>query len=289
MKVSGPALALLEIESIARGMVVADALVKRAPVELALAEPVSPGKYLLLFSGGVAETEEAFKAGIEAAGSTLLDKLFLSRPAPRLLEALKDKFDETWGDSFAIVETHSAASTLRAADSALKRAEVWVRRLHLARGIGGKGYFVLTRALDMIEAAVEASAAAIEPQLLGAAEVTPRPPPDIQRWAVQRRTLDLGMASGESDYWGRGYGSESPGLILDYGFKTHGLHTITLKVFSSNSAAIRAYEKAGFRRMGERREGHRANGEIWNILFMDCLFSDRELAADGQHSQSRRG
>jgi microcompartment protein CcmL/EutN len=184
MKVSGPALALLEIESIARGIVVADALVKRAPVEFALADPVSPGKYLLLFSGGVAETEEAFKAGVDVAGSTLLDKLFLSGPEPRLLEALREKFDETWGDSFAIVETHSVASTLLAADSALKRAEVWVRRLHLARGIGGKGYFVLTGSLDMIEAALEAAAASIEPRLLVAAEVIQRPHRDIKGWGL---------------------------------------------------------------------------------------------------------
>ena len=44
----GPALALLELDSIARGYVVADAVVKRAPVTLSLAEAVTPGKYLLL-------------------------------------------------------------------------------------------------------------------------------------------------------------------------------------------------------------------------------------------------
>ena len=98
----------------------------------------------------------------------------------------------------------------------------------------------------------------------------------------QNRSADFGMAIGEKDFWGRGYGTESTGLILDYGFKTLGLHNIMLQVFSSNTAAIRAYEKAGFRRMGERRDAHRANGEIWNILFMDCLPGDRKLATEGQ-------
>jgi RimJ/RimL family protein N-acetyltransferase len=98
----------------------------------------------------------------------------------------------------------------------------------------------------------------------------------------QHRTADFGMAIGEKDFWGRGYGTESTGLILDYGFKTLGLNNIMLQVFSSNTAAIRAYEKAGFRRMGERRQGHRASGEIWNILFMDCLPSDRKLAIEGR-------
>jgi RimJ/RimL family protein N-acetyltransferase len=98
----------------------------------------------------------------------------------------------------------------------------------------------------------------------------------------QHRTADFGIAIGEKDFWGRGYGTESAGLILDYGFKTLGLHNIMLQVFSSNSSAIRAYEKAGFRRMGERREAHHVSGEIWNILFMDCLPSDRKLAIEGR-------
>ena len=52
---SGPALGLLELESLARGVVVADALVKQAAVHIALAEPVTPGKYLLVFTGAEAE------------------------------------------------------------------------------------------------------------------------------------------------------------------------------------------------------------------------------------------
>lgn len=178
--VNGPALALLELDSIARGILAGDVVVKRAPVLIALAEPVSPGKYLLLFGGGVAETEESLKAGIEAAGTSLLDKLFLPQAASQLLEGLRGKFDQTWADSFGMVETHSVASTLLAADSALKRAEVSLRRLHLARGIGGKGYFVLAGALDMIQVAVEAAASSIEPHLLLTTEVIQSPHPDIK-------------------------------------------------------------------------------------------------------------
>ncbi|HVE81255.1 MAG TPA: BMC domain-containing protein, partial [Myxococcales bacterium] len=45
----GPALAVIELDSIARGFVVADALLKRARAKIGLAEPVSPGKFVLLF------------------------------------------------------------------------------------------------------------------------------------------------------------------------------------------------------------------------------------------------
>ncbi|MHB8875509.1 MAG: BMC domain-containing protein [Myxococcaceae bacterium] len=175
MNVPGPAIGFFELESIARGMVVADALVKRAPVTLSLAEPVTPGKYLLLFSGGVGEVEESFKEGLEIAGSTVLDKLFLPQVAAGLVRALSAHFREEWGESVGIVETHTVASALLSADAALKRADCWLKRLHLAKGIGGKGYFTLTGELHMVEAALEGAAAAIEPSLLLTTELIRRP------------------------------------------------------------------------------------------------------------------
>ncbi|MBI3182991.1 MAG: BMC domain-containing protein [Myxococcales bacterium] len=184
MNVAGPAVGLLELESISRGLVVADAVVKRAKVSLALAEPTTPGKYLLLFSGGVAEVEESLKAGVEAAGSTLLDRLFLPRAAEGLVRALRDDFREDWGESLGIVETHTVAAALLSADAALKRAEVWLKRLHLARGIGGKGYFTLTGELHMVQAALEGASAAIDAQLLLATELIERPHPELKGTAL---------------------------------------------------------------------------------------------------------
>ncbi len=87
----------------------------------------------------------------------------------------------------------------------------------------------------------------------------------------QQRTAEFGMAIGEKEFWGKGYGTETTSLLLAYGFRNLGLHNIMLRVFANNSAAIRAYEKAGFRRIGVRREARRVGGEIWDILFMDCL------------------
>jgi len=171
MNVPGPALGFLELESIARGMVVADAVVKKAQVTLSLGEATTPGKYLLLFSGGVAEVEEAFKEGLEVAGSTLLDKLLLPQAAAGLVRALSNHFRAEWGESIGIVETHTVASALLAADAALKHAEVWLKKLHLARGIGGKGYFTLAGELHMVEAALDGAARAVEPSLLLATEL----------------------------------------------------------------------------------------------------------------------
>jgi len=175
----GPAVALLELESIARGYVVADALVKRARVEIALAEAVSPGKYLLLFSGEVADVEEAFQAGVETAGRTLLDKLLLPMADQGLVDALQGRFPGAWGESVGVVETQTVAAALLCADTALKRAEVHLERLRLARGIGGKGVFLLTGDLHMVEAALEGAVGAVDTQLLLTTELIQQPSPEL--------------------------------------------------------------------------------------------------------------
>ena len=59
MSTDGVALGILELEHIARGILVSDAVVKRAPVAIVRSTPVSGGKYLLFLRGGVAEMEDA--------------------------------------------------------------------------------------------------------------------------------------------------------------------------------------------------------------------------------------
>src|SRR5258708_7632728 len=84
-----PALALIEVETIARGMVVADAVVKKAAVQLLNAAAVTPGKYLVLFAGRVAEVQEGMGAGTAAADSQLLDSFLLPHAHPALVPAIR--------------------------------------------------------------------------------------------------------------------------------------------------------------------------------------------------------
>jgi microcompartment protein CcmL/EutN len=177
-----PALGLLELESLARGVVVADALVKQASVRIVLAEPVSPGKYLLVFVGGEAEVEESFKAGLAAGGSTVLDSLHLPHIAPSVVRALLEaKFAEVGADdSVGIVELHTVAATLKAADKAMKSAHVKLTHFHVAKGIGGKGWFTLAGVQHDVEAALEAVGAAVQAPLLVATELIQRPSAELR-------------------------------------------------------------------------------------------------------------
>ncbi len=177
----GPALGLFELESLARGVVVADALVKKAAVRIFMAEPVSPGKYLLVFSGPVAEVDESFREGAAVAGKVLIDQLYLPHVAEGVVAALSGDVRSADVDhAVGLVETHTVAAALLAADTALKRARVGLTHLQLAKGIGGKGWFTVSGEQHDVEAALEGAAAVLTPNLLVGTELIQRPHPELR-------------------------------------------------------------------------------------------------------------
>ncbi len=188
---SGPALALIEIQSLARGLVAADAAVKRAQIELLSCEAVSPGKYLLLFAGDVAEVEESFSAAKSAAGDSLLDTLFLPQAHAQLLPAIRQGVvglprvaEAREGESVGVLELLSVAAALRSADAACKSADVELQLLHLARGIGGKAWFILRGALTDVEAAMLAAQEIAGNGLIAGAEIIAAPAAELRGKAL---------------------------------------------------------------------------------------------------------
>ena len=100
---------------------------------------------------------------------------------------------------------------------------------------------------------------------------------------------------GERDCWGHGYGTEATQLVLDYGFTVLGLHNIMLSVRDWNTRGIRAYERAGFKRIGSRRASVRFGGRAYDEVLMDCVASEfksphlaRLLAPETDSRHSRR-
>ena len=76
---------------------------------------------------------------------------------------------------------------------------------------------------------------------------------------------------GERDAWGRGLGTEATELMLGHAFENLGLHRVGLSVFSYNTRAIRAYEKAGFRHEGRLRDAIQRDGRYWDEIQMGIL------------------
>lgn len=176
---AGPALGLVETSSIARGLVVADAMVKKSPVTLAFARPLTPGKHAVIVTGDVAEVDEAMQAGVAMAASTLIDRLFLPQAHAALIRALGGGKRASGLSSLGIVETFSVAAALLSADAACKAAEVELAELRLADGLGGKAYFIVTSTLDLVEAAVDAAVRILDPGLLVTCEIIAAPHPDL--------------------------------------------------------------------------------------------------------------
>jgi len=151
------AIALLEFSSIAFGVRAGDAMVKRAPVEIAYAGTIHPGHYLILVAGDVACVEEAYEAGLEAGTEPLLDRLFLPAVHPVVIRALLGRRGASSGEALGMIETRAVAATIGAADCGLKGAGVSLVEIRLADRIGGKGYCALSGPLAEVEAAVEAA------------------------------------------------------------------------------------------------------------------------------------
>jgi microcompartment protein CcmL/EutN len=183
------ALGILELGSIARGVVVADAAVKQAPSLLLMSRPVSGGKHLVMMRGEVAEVEESMKVARDIAASALLDWLEL----PYLHEQIWPFLDQPvvardWeGEegagsvaiSVAIVETETVCATIGAADAAAKAVPIVIRDMQLAVGIAGKAFFTFTGELADVEAAAEAAGAYARDRVIGV-EVIPAPADEIR-------------------------------------------------------------------------------------------------------------
>lgn len=185
----GPALAVLETTSIARGYVALDAMAKRAPVTVLHAEPISPGKFWVAIAGGEAEVEEALAAGVERADAQRLDDVLLHYAHPAVLAAVAGgvRLAPPEG-SVGVLELSTLAAAVRAADAAMKCADVSLVDLHLARGVGGKGYLVIAGELSDVEASLDAGRdAAGEANVVGR-ELMPRPDEAVAQAAARPRS-----------------------------------------------------------------------------------------------------
>ena len=91
---------------------------------------------------------------------------------------------------------------------------------------------------------------------------------------TRHRTAELQIRIGEEDDRGRGVGTEAVRLLVWHAFRDLDLRRVQLHAFATNQAAIRAYEKAGFRREGVLREGALIDERRLDIVVMGILRSE---------------
>jgi microcompartment protein CcmL/EutN len=149
-----PALALVDFSSIAIGIEAADAMVKRAQIDVIKTGTVQPGRYIVMIGGLVGEVEESLAAGREVGGSTVLDYVLLPQVHPEVVAAIGGGRVPQATDSLGVVETTTVSAAIHAADAGIKGAEVRLVQVRLADGLGGNGIVLYSGLVADIEAAV---------------------------------------------------------------------------------------------------------------------------------------
>ncbi len=186
------ALALVELDSIARGYRALDALVKRSPVKVLEANLIEPGRYLILFTGGVAEVDEGYAACLETGCTAVTDRMMLPMAHTALLTGLSGGITAPQApDTLGIVEGLRVPTTLRACDRSLKDAWVELAGIRVAGGLGGKAYYVVHGVQHDVEAALDAAR-----EILGdhahRLEMVPRPHPEMVTWLLRPAPFRVG-------------------------------------------------------------------------------------------------
>ena len=85
------------------------------------------------------------------------------------------------------------------------------------------------------------------------------------------RSAEFGIVIGEPEHWGKGIGGEATSLIIEHGFNRLNLHRIWLGVFAEHEAAVKLYERIGFRVEGTLREAILREDKAKDQLIMGLL------------------
>ena len=173
------AFAGVEIQGIARGFVCLDALVKKAKSRICLAATVTPGKFLILIDGSVAEVEESLLEAERIADTKLIDRFMLAFAHPLLEIGVFSPMSAAGAGAIGIVECSTACAGIRSADAALKAAHVTLNVIHLAVGIGGKCYYAFSGDLYDVEASTQAAAESLDPDRVLGTEIIANPHPEF--------------------------------------------------------------------------------------------------------------
>lgn len=175
------AIALLEFETVATGVLASDLMVKRSPIALLRCGTIHPGRFLILVGGSVASTQEAFLVGKQFgdAKRALKGDVFLGDVHPYLHDAVLGMRRNLVGDALAVVETHSSPALLAAVDAAVKSTPVMLCEVRLGDDLGGHALAFMTGDLPDVETALDICTDRAGDQLL-AQSLLPRLDPDLR-------------------------------------------------------------------------------------------------------------
>jgi RimJ/RimL family protein N-acetyltransferase len=96
----------------------------------------------------------------------------------------------------------------------------------------------------------------------------------LRNVSPENRAADLGIAIGDKTRWNRGYGTDAMRVVCRFGFTSMNLRRIELELYATNTAALRVYEKVGFKIEARRRLSMLRHGRYEDTLLMGLLSGD---------------
>ena len=152
----------------------------------------------------------------------------------------------------------------------------WMNQLEVRRGLAHRGIATPQSQEKWVEDNLEKGAKR-EPEvaeftIYDRTDSTPVGTAGLFQIAHAHGTAEFGIFIGERR--GHGLGTEATRLVLDYAFGVLHLRNVLLETLEWNVAGLKAYERAGFRRIGVRRGARISRGRPTNVVLMDAVPED---------------
>ena len=171
----------LELNSISKGILAADEMIKAADITLIAARPSCPGKYQILITGEVSSVEAALDAGQAASAANVIDRLILPRIHPQIVEAINLSSAPERLRALGVMEFFSVTAAIMAADAAAKAADITLLEIRLGTGIG-KSFVTMTGDVSAVTASVDAGMKSAEDSgMILDSVVIAHPDPELYR------------------------------------------------------------------------------------------------------------
>ena len=146
----------VELNSISAGLHVADEMVKAAEVQLVLARPTCPGRYLVIVTGDTGAVKSSVEAGRNIGRDMVVDWFVIPSVHESVIPAMNGTAVCPRINALGCIETCTTASCIIAADAAAKAGQVQLIELRFAAGLGGKAFIVMTGEVSSVRASVDA-------------------------------------------------------------------------------------------------------------------------------------
>lgn len=146
----------VEVKSIPVGIQTADEMLKAGNIDIVLATPICPGKYVIIVSGQVGPVKAAMAKAEMVAGIYLIENYHIDNINPKVLPAISGVTEVGDVKAIGTIETISALTSVIAGDIAVKAAKVDIVDIRIARGLGGKGFLIVTGEVSSVKSAIQA-------------------------------------------------------------------------------------------------------------------------------------